>query len=461
MCNPFDYESGHTLSCKNITERLDRLGKAKTEREIFSSGIYGLFGSGKTNFLESYFSPERCRALAEGEGRQLYPKVMPTRSPKSEELFADIYEAIRAYIEKYVPRGALPSFPKLGKDIADSTEKLKAMAQKIREGGYHLFLVIDEFHRISQCETIREDDYEEFRQLKENSEIKMQYVVATDCDFDPQNTSHTTPFTTSFFVHAFDGNSETVGGMSRTEMDAFLAGFLEEGAEPVFTKEETDMLYALTGGLPHITRKTAQVLYEYKDSNMTEEELRAKAGAAVQDQFECWCESLTMAQKALLRKMVTEGFSKIYQKKENRPYNGLVNRGFVLEGNEKSKDRNVDTKRFCCELFADYVQESFEEEYAAVYGASPEVRLDPEGQQECLQEARRVREMIVQKLKELEEKQGITVKITIRTFKKLESELRKIVEELGDRQYDAEMIVEYTRQVEAIRREYKGRMIWK
>ncbi len=456
MENPFEYESNYVLPCEKVTARLNRLARAETDRQTFSSGIYGLFGSGKTNFLKTYFSPERCRALA--EKGQLYPAIMATRSPKPEALFADIYQTISEYIAQYVPEGKLPVFPPLGEDIADSDKHLKEMVKTLREEKYRVFLVIDEFHRISQCETIRDEHYEVFRNLKENEATKLHYIVATDCDFDPQNTSHTNTFTTSFFVHAFDGNSETVGGMSRTEMDAYLAGFLAEGAAPLFTKEEADTLYALTGGFPRIVRKTADILYRLKCAQKPQDELRVRAGAAVREQFELWCESLTTAQKALLKKMALEGFAGIYQKDEIGPYNALQNRGFVVE-ECGDKYNTFDKKWFCCELFADYVKESFEAEYESVYGARAEVCIDEGEQRECLAEAKKVKATITQKLRELADSKGFSVKMTVRTFKKLEAELDRCIEELETKQCDAEMVETYTTKIEKIRREYKGRMI--
>ena len=246
MSNPFEQESKYHILHTRLTQRLSEWIEAAGEENSVCCGIYGLAGTGKSGFLKSFFSPEKCRELA--KMGQLYPMLIAAESPDPERMPEEIQKAIRAYAEKYVPAEKLPEFPTEADSVYPrAADRLRETVRRLRERGYHVSVILDEFHRISKSNTLRGDHYDTFRNLKETPEIRMQYIVATDSDFDPHNKNHSNTFTTSFFVHIFDHYFTTAKGMTREEFDAYIDGFLEAGEEQPFSEEELTRIYALSG----------------------------------------------------------------------------------------------------------------------------------------------------------------------------------------------------------------------
>ena len=71
--NPFDmdsrFKSDYELLSRNFDNRVERMGSDG----VVSCAIYGLRGSGKSEFLSRYFNEERCRRFA--ALGLLYPRI--------------------------------------------------------------------------------------------------------------------------------------------------------------------------------------------------------------------------------------------------------------------------------------------------------------------------------------------------------------------------------------------------
>ncbi len=423
MATPFEFsKSEYAFAYTKVRNRFDQSVRAAGTEESITCGLYGLYGAGKSGFLKAYFSEARCKELA--EMGQLYPLIIAIKNPKPEQLFGDICESLAEYVERYVPAEKRPQFPTAEEMQGEEAGKrLREMVKLLRRQGYHVSLVIDEFHRISQCETIAERHYGIFRNLREDAATDMHYIIATDCDVDENNKNHTNNFSTSFFASEFDNFYFTIGGLTREEFDSYIAGFLAKDAPPVFTEKEMSFLYDLTGGFPRIAQKTANALFKIKSAGwQMETELARRAYEEVRGDFNTWCESLTDGQKALLKKMAAEGIESFYEGDEKDAFDRLRERGFVVEDQDEASYDDFGTYRLCCGLFRLHIEKNFDDAYAAVYGAASE-NIIGEKQRELLQDVRELHSRMTEKRMELEKDSGWSVPRKINACKGFEKEL--------------------------------------
>jgi len=426
--NPFDMESTYPIPYRYIVRWFDQLIENAPAGETITCGVYGLFGAGKSRLLSRYFSDEKCRELA--ERGQLYPMIMTSKNPDPEAWFEGICNELLAYVKKYVPAEKQPVFPtKEESQDGDVSDRLEKMVRLLRENGYGVSLVLDEFHHISRSETVCNDHYEIFRVLDKANATKMHFVVATDCDFDPGNGSHTQNFTTSFFIHSFKSQFATVTGMEREEFDDFIESFTPAGEEAFFTAAEKELLFHLSGGLPAVARQTASVLLRCKRSGITSEtEITDRALAAVQGQFDIWCESMTKEQKALLKKTIGAGISDYYHGWENHAFDILKKRGFIVEVEDETHYGGFGTLRYCCALFRIYIEEHFTAEYNEKYGAV--VREINAEQESAFIDAETLRRDIEEELERRREN-GTLSGIAERRMQDYLTELKEIMEKLS------------------------------
>lgn len=308
---------------------------------------------------------------------QLYPMVIAAVEPDPEQMFGEIQMAIAAYAEKYVPAEKCPTFPTMAEEPI-SHYRLKKTVRLLREAGYRVSVVIDEFHRISQSETLGKGHYDEFRRLYADPETHMRYVVATDSDFDPGNRTHAETFTTSFFVHIFESSFITAGGMNREECVQFLEGFLWEGETLPFSAEELERIYTLSGGIPELVRRAAKNLFDLKKGMGEETEFEKWILEDGRAQMQSWSHTLSAVQKALLVKAAGEGIKTFYEGNEHAASDILTKRGFFARRGEGATYGQMREKHFVCTLFRKYAEKYFAEEYAAIYGAEGQNLLGEE-----------------------------------------------------------------------------------
>lgn len=375
--NPFDmdsrFKSDYELLSRNFDNRVERMGSDG----VVSCAIYGLRGSGKSEFLSRYFNEERCRRFA--AMGQLYPRIKAVGSVNPIELFASICKSISEYAEKYVDKERMPQFETEGENTFEAvSERLENMVAALKENGYRVSVVIDEFQRISQAEQIEGIHYGKFLNLYETDKTHMGFIVVTDFDFRI-NEHYTEQCNTSFFVDVFANSYEKAAGMSRLVFDSYIAGFLPEGSEPVFNYGELSLIYSLGGGIPALSRKLAQIMFALKAKGVNEgleNFLRIQAMQELRlNYFDKWCSNLSDSQKAFLKKLDKEGIQDMYLGDEGEAFNILRNRCFIIE------DIGADgygQARFCCELFRDYVRESFGAEYDSVYTVPAEKKQEPD-----------------------------------------------------------------------------------
>lgn len=428
MRNPFERESKYRIPHIKLTERLEEWVDAAGDTSSVCCGIYGLAGTGKSEFLKSFFSPERCMRLA--ERGQLYPMLIAAESPEPERLLEDMQKAITAYAAKYVPTEKLPAFPS-GEDplYARVGERLRETVRRLRECGYHISVILDEFHRISKSNMLRGDHYDTFRNLKETQDIRMQYIVATDSDFDPHNKNHSNTFTTSFFVHIFDHYFTTAKGMTRTEFDGYMDGFTEPGEPVPFTAEELDKIYMLSGGIPDFAWKTARLLFALKMGAGNPGELERFALEQCRRQMESWCATLSPSQKALLYKTACEGVESFYEGDEGDAFEILTKRGFFVEEDGEEMYGFIGKRKFVCALFKLYAEKQFGDAYRSVYSAEGQNTLGEE-QAEVLCAVRRLREKADEKVLMLG-REPKHVKFTLWQTERLRDKLLEMEEKLS------------------------------
>lgn len=428
MRNPFEQESKYRILHTRLSQKLGEWIEGAGEESSVCCGIYGLAGTGKSGFLKSFFSPEKCMELA--KKGQLYPMLIASENPDPEGMTDQIGKAICAYAEKYVPREKLPVFPKADDPVYPrSTDRLRETVRRLRENGYHVSVILDEFHRISKSNMLRGDHYDTFRNLKEAPDIRMQYIVATDSDFDPHNKNHSNTFTTSFFVHIFDHYFTTAKGMTRAEFDAYINGFLKEGEEMPFSEAELSEIYALSGGIPDFVWNTAQILFAIKEGRGKKEDFERMSLERCRRQMEKWCTTLSAAQKALLYKTAREGLESFYEGDEGDAFDILTKRGFFVEEDEEETYGFIGKKRFVCTLFKMYAEKQFQDAYRTVYSA--------EGQNSIGEEQAEVLSMVRKRREEADEKLALLmrdakrVSFLIRTTERIRNKLLEMEEKLS------------------------------
>ncbi len=437
--NPFGVESKYTISFLQAVEKMDMYMESLPEQvktedgkkiagESLSCGIYGLRGAGKSRFLTKYFSEEKRRALA--EAGQLYPIITTKRNPDPEVWLQDICEELALCVEKYVPKTERDNWTvetESEKNILTSgggtQDKLEKMVAFLRKNGYAVSLVLDEFHCISQSETVRDAQYEDFREKHNNERTRLHYVVATDLDFDPENENHTAEFKTSFFVHTVNKQSLSINGVDEEECNRYIESFLPEG-DTTLTAEDKAWIFRMTGGLPSVINTVAGVVYSFRSKRIGDKKsIEEKCYSEVEGQFDEWCKTLRDEQKALLKETIQTGdLDRAFRDWENKAFKILVNRGFIVG------ETDIGPYHYCSTLFRLYIQNHFEKEHAERYAA-----MMDETAGKRLQALRLAEDLLADIEEKLSETEGALTNDKIRArLMKLQKEAKGIKMKLED-----------------------------
>jgi len=355
--NPFDEHSYVNPVASQMCRQLENRIEHTPESEAINCAVYGLSGSGKSEFLDTFFSPDRCRELA--RKKMLFPMLKAEEQIEPGTFFYSICKKVAEYAASYAPEVGL-CVPQEGQ--GRMSDYLEVMLTALTKAEYRVSLVIDEFQRLAQSERIKDTDYSKFRSL--HSTKQLGYIVATDYDFEKTNSKNSEQFNTSFFTEIFAKKRLQLSGMKKEEFDQFLDGFFPEGEQCPFTVSERELIFSVSGGILGLAHTAAWQLCEMKIRGMQDETVfRQQIRENFKyNYFKKWCSDLSDLQRALLGREATENTISTYCKgDEYIPYEIIKSRGFIVQdedptGQNKSGNGNM---RFCCSLFREYAGENF------------------------------------------------------------------------------------------------------
>ena len=367
--NPFDIESSYRIENKAICDSLDMRIEKSDINQTVSCAIYGLRGSGKSVFIDSYFNNDRLRKYA--SSGQLYPRLNADSTVEPAKLFGRICKTIIDFVDEYTDSTCLSEITvDTDESIDDIVFKLEKIGTLLKKDGYRVSVVIDEFQRVSRTKECEDICYGIIRDLYENNTTKMGFVVTTDTDFRDKWGDNADNLDNSIVMTVFDFETE-ITGMSKQVFCEYVKSFTDSIQEEVFSEEELRVIYMLSGGIPAVVRKVAQLAFELKQKGVGDELEKFLRMRAMQDlkhtYFDKWCSDLANSQKAFLKKTAEEGITESYWGIEGEAFIFLKKRCFFVE-----EESGYGSWRFCCELFRDYCKMQFIKEYESVYVSNEE-----------------------------------------------------------------------------------------
>ena len=270
-------------------------------RDPENKAFFGVKGLGKTAIIESVFSKANCRMYAE-EYQALYVRTILQADMKGEDLIEFLLDIVTNGIDLINDESIREE---INQEIDLSRNRfhrkdsvLRQALEIIKEHGFDLVLVMDEFHNMGRNSEVGSEQYDFLRSLNELALVY--YWIISDSDFS--DVYATSQFTTSFFAQKF--NPKTIPQMNREDMTELLA----EKAHRLgidLTAGVKDSIYEVIGGIPGFALsaiKCAEELGYINEGAFVREKYidYLLEDASCISLMTSWSRSLTMEQKQIL-----------------------------------------------------------------------------------------------------------------------------------------------------------------
>lgn len=249
--------------------------------------IAGPKGLGKTTLIEYYFVDERRRRLA-AEKKNLIQLCHFTGSQlrSDTEVFLTLIEAVRASLD-CLQRDAeqtvrlRTAFDEIRQkpeyaDVETNPRKgrllLEELTRLLRQSGYGVSLVIDDFQQLTCSETCAENTFSAMANLTQKNLIS--YIVVTDYPIQTGSQNYVISSFARIYPDALIPAGVTgkkAAAALQSAVRTMLAEWQEDEDDPiVFTDDELAGIWTLTDGVPGLLQCALKALYEYRQANRAE-----------------------------------------------------------------------------------------------------------------------------------------------------------------------------------------------
>lgn len=227
---------------KKIIRKIENDASFDVENKAF----FGVKGLGKSLIFETAFSKAKCKMFAE-ENKCLFVRTILQPEKKGEDLTNFLLDRVENGID-------LISDDEVKTDIQQRIQKdanrfhskdslLREALEVIKEYGYTMVLIMDEFHNMGRNSSVGREQYDFLRSLNELGLIY--YWIISDSDFS--DVYATSQFTTSFFAQKFI--PETIPQMTEEEMLELISQCANK-YEVDITHDIMEQIYSIIGGIP-------------------------------------------------------------------------------------------------------------------------------------------------------------------------------------------------------------------
>lgn len=271
--------------------------------------ISGPEGMGKSTLVKSYFTRERCRELADRQKILVQLCYFSDNDLKSDEaVFLTLIKAVKKSLNDLDPDSdsyrelsqsfqkicAMEKFARFREDWCEGQELLEALTEQLREQGYCVTLVIDDFQLLTCSKNCAVTTFSAMAGLAQQELLS--YIVITDLSIRTGSQN----YTMSAFERIFGADplipAKVIGSRQALRLQKhireMLANMQEDGDEPVtFTDDELAYLWVLTDGIPGLLQCGARALYLSKEAcpaPLPKEELQKRLLSGCRNLMERW-----------------------------------------------------------------------------------------------------------------------------------------------------------------------------
>ena len=289
------------LGRKREIKKITNYASSEPENQAF----FGVKGLGKSILFENVFSKANCKMYAD-DYQVLYVRTILQPEKKGEDL-------INFLLDRVINGIDLISDDILRNDINQRIKEeankfhskdslLREALETIRDNGYSMVLIMDEFHNMGRNSNVGSEQYDFLRSLNELGLIY--YWIVSDSDFS--DVYATSQFTTSFFAQKF--NPKTIPQMNKEDMLEYIGNVAEKNDIDLKT-ELRKRIVDIIGGIPGFVAPSVMCI-ETIGERMFNEDVFVEhmlENPKCLSLLTSWSRSLTVEQKDILNKIASSG----------------------------------------------------------------------------------------------------------------------------------------------------------
>lgn len=289
---------------------MEKIKKYAESSVVGNQAFLGLKGVGKTTLFQSYFTNQK-----RGELAQKYKKLFVFSRLDSRKQGYDLYKFLLDQVKigiRGIPnedvehKQAIRSEMKEIDEIFETPDsRLTQYLTVIKEAGYDLIIVMDQFQCMARDTEIGKEQYDVLRSFNEDKLIT--YWIITDTDLI--ETRATKQYILSFFAQKFTSKL-TIRPLDE-QYRGEVVGYFDDQKKAGLTDEERSIVSEVSGGIPELMSILIGILCALKQEGKTVstellmDEAIVHSGCA--SLLEGWGSGLTLAQKKVLYDVAVSG----------------------------------------------------------------------------------------------------------------------------------------------------------
>ena len=289
------------------------IGRIKLFAESHTVGnqaFLGVKGVGKTSLFQSFFTRKKRLELAE-----VYKKLFVFTQLDSRKKGIDLYQYLLEQVkigmmvisDADVKREMKDEMTEIDGIFETPDGRLNQYLSVIKEHGYDLIIIMDQFHCMARDTEIGKEQYDVLRSYNEQKLIT--YWVITDTDL--METCATKQYIASFFAQKFT-NKMTICPIEKTAGMDVVNSFGEQ-KKVRLTDTEKQMICDVSGGIPELISILVDIIPLAKSelADIDQQSLSAYAidNSGCASLFEGWITGLNTEQKRILYDVALSGES--------------------------------------------------------------------------------------------------------------------------------------------------------
>lgn len=368
MSNPFDsplLPAGYDLTLLDRKNELQRLKGNCTQTPILNYRYISPRGTGKTELLNGFFTREKCRELAKAKKLVQICHFSGAQMQSDEKVYVRLIKAVKDSLrnlgtgtEEYKTlletlRYWEQEYPDYIHESAVGKEVLDNMLYDLKDNGYRVTLVLDEFHQLACAEQLAEETFSNMAELAQDQLIS--YIVFSDYDDKVGSKS----YHVSNLARTFASGTIHLKGIVSEQAKAAVMELIRSklvDTDVTFTDEELLALLEYTSGIPGLLHDALKDIFQIKSGNnrvLTVEELQRFALSACDSLLGTWVQYFDDDRwenvAAVLEFGTVEGTKANLDQDEDKRHE-IAEAGLIY------KDAGTQTYRVICPILEDYLR---------------------------------------------------------------------------------------------------------
>lgn len=289
---------------------IDRIKLFAESHAVGNQAFLGVKGVGKTSLFQSFFTRKKRLELAQGY-KKLFVFTQLDSRKKGIDLYQYLLEQVKIGMMVISDADAKREMKDEMMEIDEIFEtpdgRLNQYLSVIKEHGYDLIIIMDQFHCMARDTEIGKEQYDVLRSYNEQKLIT--YWVITDTDL--METCATKQYIASFFAQKFT-NKMTIRPIEKTAGLKVVNSFGEQ-KKVRLTDIEKQMICDVSGGIPELISILVDMIPIAK-SELADIDQKSLSAYAIDNSgcaslFEGWVTGLNTDQKRILYDVALSGES--------------------------------------------------------------------------------------------------------------------------------------------------------